>query len=239
MCFWSPTMQGSQTDNVEALSTKFFSSSSLSSSLVLSSSLSSSLVSSCSVSSVVVLVFLIILPMKSASLMPEFKRAASAFDSALTQLSMKPISEVSSAIWTQGAFSLFDAPVRIRRIPAGRHWRWNQTKGKQGTTVSDGSKLLVVKLVPRKASGAESPAPKYKLWLFQFEDARTGFWCETGGSNPEHELLCDRWTLSSDATVAAPLSERSPSLFNPLPWCWESRQSSRAEAYNLNYICNL
>merc|ERR1719262_745232 len=69
--------------------------------------------------------------MASAKLKPEFKHALASIDNALPNLPAVPISSVSCSLWTHDKFSLFDQPLRVRRIPAGKDWRWNQTKCKK------------------------------------------------------------------------------------------------------------
>ena len=192
-------------------------------------------------------------------LKPEFKHALSLVDQALHSLQPKPISVVSCSIWTHDKFSLFDQPLRVRRIPAGKDWRWNQTKCKKHATLSTlNASVIFAKLVPRRTTKSDSPLPNYKLWYFQIEpnDASggmTAFWCERGSSDPHRELMDGghHWAFSSDADTvsvsALPPSDMCSTVFNTLAWSWDRNSSqteesptlpSRAEAYNLRFICN-
>merc|ERR1719282_715607 len=195
--------------------------------------------------------------MASAKLKPEFKHALASIDNALPRLPAAPLSSVSCTIWTHDKFSLFDQPLRVRRIPAGKDWRWNQTKCKKHATLhSLNASVIFAKLVPRRTSKSDTPLPNYKLWYFQIEregttGGLTAFWCERGSADPQRELEGGLlWAFPSStesglSLTAVPPSDTYSTVFNTLAWSWESEYPrvereppSRAEAYNLHFICN-
>lgn len=195
--------------------------------------------------------------MTSTKLKPEFKHALASIDNVLPRLPAVPLSSVSCAIWTHDKFSLFDQPLRVRRIPAGKDWRWNQTKCKKHATLTScNASVIFAKLVPRRTNKSETPLPNYKLWYFQIEPegatgGMTAFWCERGSPDPQRELDGGLlWAFPSSAngislSAVPPPSEVCSTVFSTLAWSWETEypqteaeRPSRAEAYNLQYICN-
>ena len=96
----------------------------------------------------------------------------------------------------EGDLFVFEGLQPLRSVPAGRGWRWNQTKGKKEIPRPDGGLLCVTQVVPRKHAFRNKPAanslPPYCFWhlLYTGDDGvTTVLWCEKGPLPPISSLV--------------------------------------------------
>lgn len=132
------------------------------------------------------------------NLPPEFNKALEVAIQKFDELLIKRVSsqELTNQLWTTTGFSAFTRKqYKIREIPSGDGWRWNQAKHRY--TISDtkyGAPLSIIKLVPRKAAKSSLDSlPKLKLWLISMTYKKYSmsiFWCEKGADlyTPQEEL---------------------------------------------------
>jgi len=103
----------------------------------------------------------------SQPLPPEFEKAfkvaCKQLDNSIAKLSVK----LPSSIWTtSGGCVCISKKPKIREIPSGKGWRWNQAKNRYYATVENlNVEVEVLKLVPRKSIRSTiTKLPKLKLW---------------------------------------------------------------------------
>ena len=126
---------------------------------------------------------------------PEFKKAFKVFSKTLKSVDngIIPTGKLTKEVWSQsGNLVHVDKRPRIREIPSGNGWRWNQAKKRYTVTCEvNGNPVEIMKLVPRKT--VNTPLIKLpKLKIFQLCDEITSFttfWCEKGAdSDPTLDL---------------------------------------------------
>lgn len=90
---------------------------------------------------------------------------------------------------------------KIRDIPSGIGWRWNQAKRRFSMVNEEtGFTIEILKLVPRKSAGSSLEAlPKLKLWQGSFynDENTTIFWCEKGEDHVSTDLKLSDYSFLS------------------------------------------
>ena len=175
---------------------------------------------------------------------PEFDRALYALERALPELPPQSVKSASAEIWKHNSLSLFDGALSLRWIPRGKNWRWNQTKGKQQAYLPKlAATVELAKLVPRKSPKCLATIPYYKLWHLSIRMTHSkkefsAFWCERGSMNPELESESGVWRIAARPALPllSPKETLPPQILRTLQS--SASRSSRAEAYNLSFICN-
>ena len=166
---------------------------------------------------------------KSSSLPPEFsnalKKLTSTFKDATTQQT-----KLSPSIWqnSESNASLNRVP-KIREIPSGNGWRWNQAK-KRYVVQYDQITIELTKLVPRKAVRSHlTSLPKLKLWqgiiTNNNEPDSAVYWCEKGADlTEEPELALEEYSFLSEYMSEEDSKQLWPELpiFTTLSTEWEN-----------------
>lgn len=118
---------------------------------------------------------------------PEFEKASKIISKRLESHASKPIyQKLSSQMWLKsGTSSVIRKKPKIRDIPSGNGWRWNQAKRRYHIT-NDKLNLSfeILKLVPRRCVRSHlKTLPTLKLWqacICNKKTPLTIFWCERG-----------------------------------------------------------
>ena len=125
----------------------------------------------------------------STQLPPEFEKASKIASKRIEYVKNNRnliASSLTNQIWIQtGNMAQIKYKPKIREIPSGEGWRWNQAKRRYIVTFDKtGTTMELTKLVPRKAARSTlSSLPKLKIWQASVIDKRfplTVFWCEKG-----------------------------------------------------------
>ena len=130
------------------------------------------------------------------SLPPEFEKALKVINRKLEILHTKPqqTQKLSTNMWSKsGNLTIIKKRPKIRDIPSGFGWRWNQAKRRYNVTNDKvGAKIELLKLVPRKCVRSPiSTLPTLKLWQASVvykvggKSSITVFWCEKGDKAAE------------------------------------------------------
>lgn len=126
----------------------------------------------------------------SHPLPPEFEKAYKVACKQLDNPNAKLSIKLPSSIWTtSGGCVCIKKKPKIREIPSGDGWRWNQAKRRYNVTHDkSGSSLELLKLVPRKTVRSHlKTLPTLKLWQVTVTGKRNLaiFWCEKGSDSIE------------------------------------------------------
>ena len=125
--------------------------------------------------------------MKVYNMPPEFEKAVKVCMKKLEQYQHETLPyEIPSSIYKKtGSIVGVRKLAKIREIPSGNGWRWNQAK-KRYSALSETFNLEfeVLKLVPRKSVKSNIvKLPKLKLWQVNFKNSNSPiiiYWCERG-----------------------------------------------------------
>ena len=137
----------------------------------------------------------------SAPLSPEFKRAINHLDKNIDKVPFTT-NLPDHHIWKLNSFVKVRASLSSKNIPAGRGWRWSQTKGRRVVYLPHRrSTVTLFKLIPRTTKNSPFlKPPSFKLWKFELQDistenyttengpATTIVWCERGERIDAHSL---------------------------------------------------
>ena len=128
---------------------------------------------------------------KVATLPPEFDRAMKFINKRLLRVLNSPVPVLPSSIWesTNNLLVINKSP-KIRDIPHGMNWRWNQAKNRYKVSLDEiSTSAEILKLVPRKTSEKLSTLPKLKLWQVKSLNKNnifTIYWCEKGADSSDN-----------------------------------------------------
>ena len=125
----------------------------------------------------------------SPTIPPEFERASNVIEKRVERLLAHSNVLLTTSLWknTDSLVAVKKIP-KIREIPSGDGWRWNQAKRKYNTTFDKiSTDVEIMKLVPRKSVRSSiSRLPKLKLWQIKSVNRKTPFaayWCEKGSDS--------------------------------------------------------
>lgn len=123
---------------------------------------------------------------------------------------------ISDEIWLyNNRTTIINNIPKIREIPSGDDWRWNQSKRRYKVKLQSGIFLELQKLVPRKFKKDSNTLPTLKLWrgmLHDLEHPITIFWCEKGLNRTDESLLI----LSEYSFLARFMDSRTANEFWPI-----------------------
>ena len=153
--------------------------------------------------------------MNYPGLAPEFEKALKMATKRIEPLitSSFKAQKMCSDLWMKsGTVIIIHKKPKIRDIPSGEGWRWNQAKRKHIVmSESFNMPLEIMKLVPRKAfKGSSQSLPKVKLWqvcLLNAINPITVFWCERGID--ECENMCISTTFEKEDNTTLDISDFS------------------------------
>lgn len=163
----------------------------------------------------------------STSLPPEFERALERITKYFNTTITPPINEklIPDKIWKQSGFAVVVSSVpKIRTIPSGEGWRWNQAKHRYTVNVENSNySVELTKLVPRKSVRSTlDTLPKLKVWkgtILMENNNQTVLWCEKGMD--QTDIMNDIKEIDNlqidDYSFLAPFMDsiESTSLFSP------------------------
>ena len=123
---------------------------------------------------------------------PEFKSASKVLTRFMnSNVIHKKTQKLSNDMWFRTDSKTFIKKTpKIREIPSGSGWRWNQAK-KRYTFFHEklNSDVELMKLVPRKYPNSTLKSlPKLKLWratVLDDSNPCTAYWCEKGADSDE------------------------------------------------------
>ena len=125
----------------------------------------------------------------SPTIPPEFERASNVIEKRVERLLAHSNVLLTTSLWknTDSLVAVKKIP-KIREIPSGDGWRWNQAKRKYNTTFDKiSTDVEIMKLVPRKSVRSTiCRLPKLKLWQITSTNIRSPFavyWCEKGSDS--------------------------------------------------------
>jgi len=120
---------------------------------------------------------------------PEFERASNIIEKSVEKLLAHSDIFLTTSLWmiTDSLIAVKKVP-KIREIPSGDGWRWNQAKRKYNATFDKiSTEVEIMKLVPRKSVRSTiDRLPKLKLWQITSTNRRLPFavyWCEKGSDS--------------------------------------------------------
>lgn len=119
-----------------------------------------------------------------SKLPPEFQTALGI----LQNIQNEDFNELQPAIWKETGFCAHaKKKLKIREIPSGSQWKWNQAKKRYTIASFNGesnTNVELTKLVPRKSVNSTlNKLPKLKLWLGIISNDIKEYsvlWCEKG-----------------------------------------------------------
>ena len=126
----------------------------------------------------------------TSPLPPEFEKAASVVNKRIESPEgrLNFTTNLTNNLWRKSnqLVSLKKVP-KIREIPSGEGWRWNQAKRRYTIKNDNGSSIQIIKLVPRRSVRSTlKDLPKLKLWQARTVNKKSNitiFWCEKGADS--------------------------------------------------------
>ena len=132
-----------------------------------------------------------------ADIPPEFHFAFNKMYKRLAFLSNNqvPSSVLQDQFWEKDNLSHVYKLPKIRNIPSGSEWRWNQAKRKYNFK-KNGMKVEIMKLVPRRLNkNISSGIPKVKLWQAYITNTVYNpivlFWTQSTTTQEESKTIPD------------------------------------------------
>ena len=132
-----------------------------------------------------------------ADIPPEFHFAFNKMCKRLTFLSNNPLpsSVLQDQFWEKDILLHVYKVPKIRNIPSGSEWRWNQAKRKYSFK-KNGMKVEILKLVPRRLNkNISCKIPKVKLWQACITDTPCNpivlFWAQSITTKEESKTIPD------------------------------------------------
>mmetsp|Transcript_38752 Transcript_38752/g.66518 ORF Transcript_38752/g.66518 Transcript_38752/m.66518 type:complete len:189 (-) Transcript_38752:36-602(-) len=156
----------------------------------------------------------------SCSLPPEFDKAFKVLSKRIHSSFNCPTVKLTDTLWMEtGAIESIKKKLKIREIPSGSEWRWNQAK-RRYTLSCEKSGILIelTKLVPRKSARSTlTTLPKYKLWqasVLSKTNPMTVFWCEKGAdfNEPKEDLQLQDYSFLAEFMDASEAKQLWPEL---------------------------
>lgn len=142
----------------------------------------------------------------------EFIQATKVFDEIISRGTYQRTKLTYECFFHSNAITVCKKSVKIRDIPSGYGWRWNQAK-RRYSIKKEGYSYELLKLVPRKTpTSTLKTLPKLKLWRAVVLSGRCKaiiLWCERGQDIPESTL---NDIHLSDLTFLAPLMDRDTAI---------------------------
>jgi len=120
---------------------------------------------------------------------PEFEQALKVIEKRIERLLAQPESHLTHSVYMKtDSLVAVKALPKIREIPSGEGWRWNQAKRRYVVTFDKiSTEVEIMKLVPRKSVRSTlDRLPKLKLWQIKSVNRKSSFaayWCEKGSDS--------------------------------------------------------